>query len=353
MNLRLHGILVAALAATALPGAAAEEALRPVVSEIVTSETAPLRSFPGVVVAEVETTLAFQTSGRLAVRRVDVGDIVQAGAELAALDQVTLAEDVAVAEAALSAEAAEADLARQSLARVEELARRGVAAEAQLEAAQAQAAAAAARTEAARANVSRARDAASFGTLTAPEGGVVTQVFADPGAELSPATPVLSLATEAGREALIDVPEETLALIAEGARFVITARQADTAPIGGTLRLIEPVATSGTRGYRLRIRLDGEGDVLRIGALVTARLDTAQAALLTVPVQAVVGTDAGARVWIIGPDRRAELRDVTLGAEVAGRVVIAAGVAAGEEVLVRGVHSIEAGQQLGPRISAE
>lgn len=345
--------LIASLALQGWPGIAVAETLRPVISEIVTSERASFRSFPGVVAAEVETTLAFQTSGRLAVRRVDVGDAVQAGADLAALDQVTLAEDVAVAEAALSAAVAEADLARRSLSRVEELARRGVAATAQLEAAQAQADAADARTEAARANLSRANDAASFGTLTAPESGVVTQVFADPGAELSPATPVLSLATEAGREAQIDVPEEALAVVSKGTRFLIASRQHDTTPVGGTLQMIEPVATSGTRGYRLRIRLDPDGDALRIGALVTAWLDTVQAALLTIPVQAVIADGTGPRVWIIGAERRAELRDVTLGAEVGGRVVVTGGLAEGDEVLVRGVRSVEAGQQLGPRISAE
>lgn len=347
------GLLLVLLAAPALAETPAEAPPRPVVSEIVTTETAPLRRFPGVIGAETETALAFQTAGRLASRPVERGDRVAAGDLLATLDEVTLAEDLALAEAALDSAVAEADLARQSLERVMELSRRGVAAQAQLEAAQAQADATAAQVEAARANRDRARNAEGFGRLTAPDAGIVTRVLADPGSQVAAGTPVLSLATGTGREALIDVPDEVLALLDPGARFTVSTRQPGAQPVGGTLRLIEPVASPGARTHRLRIRLDEGAQALRIGALVFAQVDAGQDPILTLPPEALMGDGVLVDVWVVGPDRKAERRKVSLGATVAGRLVVETGLAAGEEVVVRGVNSIRDGQQLGARIAGE
>ena len=74
------------------------------------------------------------------------------------------------AEAALNAARGQADLAAQSLARVEELQRRGAAALSRYEGAVAQRDSTAA-AGAATADLARARDAARYGTLTAPSTG--------------------------------------------------------------------------------------------------------------------------------------------------------------------------------------
>ncbi|SOC18980.1 efflux RND transporter periplasmic adaptor subunit [Rhodobacter maris] len=328
----------------------AEEAPRPVVSEIVTGSAMTARLFPGVIAATVETPLAFQTAGRIATRPVDLGDSVAAGTVLATLDQVTLAEDVAAAEAGLSAARAEADFAAQSRARAEELHRRGVAPKATLEAAQAKDLSARAAVEAAEADLSRAQDAARYGTLTAPAAGIVSRILAEPGTVVSPGTPVLRLATAAGREAVIDVPDEVLAVLPEAAPFSIAARYEDALVTEGRLRLIEPVADPSTRAHRLRITLADEGRGLRLGALVSARLELPQATLLTLPRAAIWGTQAQPMVWRLDPERRARATAVSLGQQIGPRVVIRSGLAEGDEVAIRGIHSLTEGQQLGARV---
>lgn len=344
----------AALAETA-PPLAAPGTPRPVVSEIVTGAALEARGFPGVIAAEVETTLGFQTSGRIESRPVNLGDTVTAGQVLATLDQITLAEDVAAAEAAERAATAKADFAAQSLARVEELHARGVAPVATLEQVQAKTAAARAQLEAARADLARARDAARFGTLTAPSGGVVSLVLAEPGTVVSPGTPVLRLATEAGREAVIDVPEEVLAVLPEAARFRIEPRGEGGQTVAGRLRLIEPVAGASTRAHRLRIALSAEGAKMRLGTLVTARLDRTPGqpgeALLSLPREAVFERDGQPMVWRLDGERRARAVPVEPGATIGTRVVIAAGLAEGDEVVTRGIGSLEEGQQLGERVA--
>ncbi|MGD9862247.1 MAG: efflux RND transporter periplasmic adaptor subunit [Pseudodonghicola sp.] len=350
----LAAALMSALALTALPARAQEAPQprppRPVVTEIVASEATRLRNFPGVIKAAVETTLAFQTSGRIASRPAELGDMVKTGDLLATLDQITLAEDVTTARAALKAARAEAELASQSLARVEELNRRGVAAAAQLEAATASRDATAASVRAAEADLTRAEDAERYGTLRAPADGVVITVEAEPGTVVSPGTPVLTLATEAGREAVIDVPTEVLTILPAEARFSILPRGSDGPAIPGRLRLIEPVADASTRSHRLRISLEGDAAGLRLGSLVTASLDIPSTPVLTLSKSAVLATAEGPRVWRVGPARRADLVAVTLGHEIGDRVIVTEGLQAGDEVLIRGIHSVEAGQTLGERI---
>ncbi|MFD2173535.1 efflux RND transporter periplasmic adaptor subunit [Rhodobacter lacus] len=329
----------------------AEEAPpRPVVSEIVTGSAMTARLFPGVIAATVETTLAFQTAGRIATRPVDLGDSVETGAVLATLDQVTLAEDVAAAEAGRNAARAEAEFAAQSLARAEELHRRGVAPKATLEAAQAKDISARAAVEAAEADLARARDAAHYGTLTAPAAGIVSRILAEPGTVVSAGTPVLRLATEAGREAVIDVPDDVLAVLPEAAPFSIAARYEDALVTEGRLRLVEPVADPSTRAHRLRITLADEGQGFRLGALVSARLELPRATLLTVPLAAIWGPEAQPMVWRLDAERRARPAPVTLGQQIGPRVVITSGLAEGDEVVIRGIHSLTEGQRLGARV---
>lgn len=357
------GLLYAAC--LAVPLSAQEAVLRPVVSEIITADGAQARNFPGLIVAKVEAALGFQTAGRIAERSVSTGDRVTKGEALASLDQVTLAQDVAAARAGLAAAKASADLGEQSLQRAQELAKRGVASTAQLEAAQANRDATAAQVLAAAAGLARAEDAAHFATLVAPMDGVVLSTTAEPGAVVSAGAVVLTLASEVGREAVIDVPSDLVALLPPAAKFRILRHQhtggfaggsvAGSETISGVVRVIEPVADASTRSTRLRVTLDAAGADLRLGTLVTAELDLAETPVLTVPLVALIdGGSDGTRgqVWRVSQDRHAVKVEVGLGAQTGGRVVIVSGLAAGDEILTRGVHSVAEGMALGPRQGA-
>ncbi|WBL34203.1 efflux RND transporter periplasmic adaptor subunit [Sinirhodobacter sp. HNIBRBA609] len=322
---------------------------RPVVSEILTRETVALRSYPGQIAAEVETTLAFQTSGRIATRPVRLGDRVVTGDVLATLDQITLDEDVSTARAALASAQAQLDFAQQSLTRARELQARNVASQAALEAATAQAESAEGRLRAARANLTRALDAERFGALRAPASGVITAILAEPGAEVSAGTPVLMLATDQGREAVIDVPEEVISLLPPAARFVIEPRTLGAAPLGGSLRLIEPVADKSIRNRRLHITLSPEVEPPRLGTMVDARLDQPDTPILTLPVEALLEADGVISVWRIGPDRVAEQVTILPGPRVGGRIAVREGLSEGDEILIRGIHSVSEGEILGER----
>ena len=123
----------------------------------------------------------------------------------------------------------------------------------------------------------------------------------------------------------------------------------ETPRVAARLRLIDPVADSATRTRRLHLTLSPTAtDAFRLGALVRVEPDAETKARLTLPVSAILAD--GPAVWVVsGDERRVDRVPVTLGREVGDRVVVASGLGDGQEVIVKGVNSIEDGQQVGPR----
>ena len=143
------------------------------------------------------------------------------------------------------------------------------------------------------------------------------------------------------------MPAQLAAYIEPGAGFLIRRREGDRTAFSGTLRLIEPVANAGSRTHRLRITLD-QGSGLRLGSLVrVAAKPRANNPLLTLPLSAIMEDGT---VWRIGAGRKVQKVIVKLGEEIGNRVVVTVGLNTGDEVLVRGIHSVSDGQIVGERI---
>lgn len=356
--------VIALLAALASPAAAftlpfsktvtAEEpAPRPVVSEIVEDRAASSRGIPGTIRAQTEVMLGFQTLGRLIVRHVDLGDRVQAGDVLAELDPEDLADSVRAAEAAVAAAEVAAQTALTTAERVRELNRRGVAPQAQLEQVERALSAAEAGQAQARSELIRARDAESFARLVAPFDGVVSLVLAEAGTIIQAGAPVLQLSGDDAREAVVDLPESTLAAIPDGSGFAVWLEAAHEVESPAEITRIEPLADAATRTRRVHLTLTGDTSLFRLGALVRAGMTNTPMPVITLPRAAILHRDGTDYVWVVTRNSPAEgtvsLRPVTQRPGM-GAVVILSGLEKGDEVVTRGVHSLSEGQIIGERL---
>lgn len=353
MNPMILAAALALLPLTALaedaPAAATEP--RPVISEIVTADPARARSFAGVIAGENVANLGFLTGGRVSSVPVAAGDQVMQGDTLATLDEVTLEQDLASARAALAAAEAKATLAEQQFERTQTLNERGVASTAVLDAARANRDAMAAEAENARASLTRAEDAAHYGVLSAPHDAIVLSVQVDPGATVSAGSAVVKLADPVGREALIDVPEAFAGLLPSDAAFILRRHANDSASTGAHLSVIEPVTETGLGTRRLRLTLDDPPEDYRIGSLIEATYAEVSAPVITLPRVAIADAPKGPGVWRVeGADRQVHFLAVTLGTEIGDRVVISEGIAVGDEIVTRGVHSLTENQIVGARL---
>ncbi|WP_172293225.1 efflux RND transporter periplasmic adaptor subunit [Pseudoruegeria sp. HB172150] len=309
--------------------------------------------FSGVIRGQNVTMLAFQTAGRVATMDVSPSDLIEPGQVIATLDDVTLEQDLASARAALEATEAEARLAASQLDRTETLFDRGIASDAELERARANRESTAAQVESARAEVQQAEDAARYATLTASRPGLVLSTEVDPGTVVSAGTGIVQVADPDGREAVIDIPEVLAETLPSDSTFEIRHHSQNVPPVIASLRLIEPVTQTSLNTRRLRLRLEDPPPDYRIGSLITATLESGGEPLIAIPVSAITGTEDEPKVWVVsnnGEERKVHLTPVTIDYTADGFAAIKDGLEAGDEIVTRGVHSLEDGQTVGVRI---
>ncbi|TDK45688.1 efflux RND transporter periplasmic adaptor subunit [Antarcticimicrobium luteum] len=325
---------------------------RPVVSELADPRAGDRISFVGIVEARTETDLGFPMSGTIAERPVEVGDLVHAGDVLARLDPEDLEADVRAARAGVIVATAQLRTVRNAEERARTLSASGVGSATRLEDAERALTAAEARLEQAQAGLARAEDMRDFATMTAPEDGVVTQVFAEAGASLTGGQPVVRLAGTGTREIAIDVVEKDAATLSIGTVFDATLTANPEVTARATLTRVDPVAARTTRTRGLHLTLTDPPVGFRLGALVRVSPSAGADVGVILDRRAILDPDGAAAVWVV--DRSTDTvhrTPVTLGRTIGPLVQITRGLAPGDEVVTKGINSLEDGQLVGPRVS--
>ena len=343
----------AAIAQTQAVTALQADGPRPVVSEIVVESIANQRRFTGLIEAQKEIDLAFQTSGNLLERSVEVGDTVKLGDQIASLNGVTLEDDEAVAQAAMQTALINQSTAQSSLARAQTLVKQNISSAASLEILESAATTADAAVQQAGAALLRAQDNASFARLLAPADGTIISVTEEAGAVITSGAKIATLATADGRDAVVDVPEEYLEFLNKDDVFDISLRIGNVPSVTGRLRLIEPVADVSTRARTVRITLLDAGTAFRLGSLVNVSKATSGAKSTSLPASAFFAQEGQTYVWRVIPDSRmVERVAVTVQASAdQSRLIFDGDVQTGDEIITKGVNSLDAGQTVGARES--
>ena len=107
-----------------------------------------------------------------------------------------------------------------------------------------------------------------------------------------------------------------------------------------------------TGTIRVATAFENPDSLLRPGQFARVRLPVRMAAgALLVPERAVVETQGSYSVVVVGSDNKASIRPVKVGERVAQKWIIAAGVNAGEQVIVEGMQKVREGALVNPRQS--
>lgn len=348
---------------------------RPVVAATVHSATAgtvAAATVPGEVAARFSTPLSFRVSGKLIERRAHLGDAVRAGQIVAQLDPADARKNAASAAAQLSAAEHRLLFARQQLKRDRAQAQLNLISKLQLEQTEDNHAAALAQRDAAAQQAALAKNQLGYTTLAADHEGVITQELADTGQNLSAGQAVYQLAWSGALDVICDLPERTLAFVGPGAKARVTLATLPGQAFTATLRELAPSADPASRTYRAKLTLElprGGADTVRLG--MTARVAFQPHATravnhdIVLPATALFHQNERPAVWVIranaasrdaGQPRDArkqdvgtlELRPVTVSHYTERTVVVSAGLTDGERVVLRGVHTVSAGEQVKP-----
>ena len=340
-------VLTLALAACGEDGPASADtaAPRPVLTEVASQATAQTAGFSGTIEPRYETTLAFRSLGRIVALDADVGDRVEMGQELAHIDAETLEAGVRQAEAQLASARAQAQNARASHGRARALFEKDTVSTSDLETAEQLQTSAEAAVAQAKADLAKAQNALSYALLTAPFAGVITARSADVGQVVSAGETVMKLARVDVREAVVDIPSELVDTVGIGTPFRVRLQIAPDIRAEGKVREVAPEADALTRTNRVRILLDNPPPAFRLGSLISARPEGAQAEVLMLPQAAILKADGAEFVWVV-EEGAVHRRKVETGPVLAGRITVRSGLKPGERVVVAGVHSLADGQQV-------
>ena len=344
-------LTVTVLLSACSPDIPPAEAPRPVrTAEIRYDASREANRYAGTVQSRFEVDQAFRVGGKVAQRKVDVGQIVHEGDVLAVLDDsdFRLAEEVSRQQwtaAVARARQAESDRKRLGSLKVD-----GSVSVADDEQAHSGAQTAQANEEAQARQLELARNRLKYTVLRASRGGVVTTVRLEVGQVVPEGQPMVAIADPGTPEIVVDVPEDRLTAF-KSAQFKASIASAPDEHFDVTLRELSPQAAAQTRTYRARLK-PVNARPLPLGATATLVTDrvVSDVHVAAIPATALTQANGHAAVWLVKhagdePVGRVELAPVTVHG-YRNDLALVSGVPAGGQVVTAGVQKMAPGLQV-------
>ena len=312
---------------------------RPVLTLVVgATADGGVSGYTGEVRSRYETQMAFRIPGKIAARLVDVGARVRAGDALARLDPA----DTALTQASATAQL---DLAEAEVKRYRDLKARNFVSQSALDAKETAYKSALAQAE-------LAKNQSAYTVLRADKDGVIDQIVAEAGQVVAAGQPVMRHSRTDALEVSVAVPESRLPEIRVRQTAEIGSWADATAKYRGVVREISPFADAATRTYAVRVTIPDADERLRLG--MTAKVRFAEekregpspSPIFSVPSTSVFQQDGKPAVWVVGADDTLSLRPVTVKRFGEESAELSHGLAAGERIVVAGVHKLNAGQKV-------
>jgi multidrug efflux system membrane fusion protein len=127
--------------------------------------------------------------------------------------------------------------------------------------------------------------------------------------------------------------------------------ETDQTPSEGHLQLIDNQVDAKSGTIRVRATFDNKDGTLIPGQFARIRMGQAQATRALLVNERAVGTDQNKKfVWVIGPDNKAQYREITLGASADGMRVVTSGLKSGERIVVNGLQRVRPGVDVVPQL---
>jgi len=315
-----------------------------------TAEAASGEVYSGDVRARYESQLGFRVNGKIKARLVDVGAHVQAGQALAELDPLDLKLQVASAQATLNSALANRDMAQSEYDRFHSLLYKHYISRTQFDTQQNNLKAAQAQVAQAQAALAVAQNQAEYTTLRADHAGMITAITAEAGQVVASGQPIATLARDGELEVEIVVPENRIANYKPGQPVAVEAWADAGKQMQGRLREISPEADRVTRTYRVRVSLDGNDSLPRLGHTARVYFSDANGAQQNViPLSALYEQAGKPAVWIVdAKSHQVHLSPVEVAAYREQGVLLASGIAASQWIVTAGVHKLRDGEPISP-----
>jgi Cu(I)/Ag(I) efflux system membrane fusion protein len=182
-------------------------------------------------------------------------------------------------------------------------------------------------------------------TVVAPLSGVVVNRGVTVGTSVDPSTTLLTIADLSRVWVLAEVPEASIPAVRVGTTAQLDFPASGHPSFTSRVDFVYPTLTERTRTLRVRLSVRNPGGALRPGLYGTAAFESAGQNVMTVPRDAVVDTGLQQHVFVAAGDLF-EPRPVIVGAQLADRVEIRAGLTEGEQIVAAGVFLLDSESRL-------
>ncbi len=304
--------------------------------------------YSGEVRARVESNLGFRVAGKIIRRHVELGRQVRAGEILAQLDPQDYKLSADAARAQLAAAATNRDLAAADFRRYKDLREQNFISSAELERRETTLKAAQAQFDQAQAQLSGQGNQLAYTNLVADVSGVVTAVAAEVGQVVAAGTPIVRIAQDGPRDVVFSVPEDKVQTVRVGSAAKLSL-WASQQILRGTVREVAASADPVTRTYSVKLTVEGK-EALPLGATVSvaaAAFAHGDTPVIKLPTSALLRDGNQAAVWILdAATMTVKLQPIVIATADGNDVIIGSGLVPGMQVVVAGVHVLQAGQKV-------
>ncbi len=288
----------------------------------------------GTVAARESVTVTAKVSETVQQVHFESGEAVARGAPLVTLSGQQ--QQAALAAATSSAEEAERQYQRQA-----QLAGQQLVARAAVDAQRAS-------RDAARAQVAQIRANLADRVIRAPFAGVLGIRQVSPGALVTPGTAIATLDDMARVYIDFPVPETELAGVAVGQALTGTTGAWPGRHFEGVVSVVSTRLDTGSRAAVVRGDFPNPGRALRPGMMVEVSITRGVRPALVVPEIAVQQIGSETFAWRVRDDGSVEKATIEVGGRVPGKVMVRAGLSAGDRIVTDGVGKL----RIGSRVAA-
>ncbi len=314
------------------------------------------KKYIGMLKAHLDATLVAKVSGTIVAQPVAHGSFVKKGEMILHIDDIVYQAQVKSAKAMIAQTEAELKFTKKNFERQKQLYKQKATSETTYEEAQKNYLTTLARLNNYKAQLILAEDSLRDTRVCAPFDGRIGKVILSPGNHVSPGKELVRLVTISPVNVDFSISSRDFlemfgsmdALKAKGKAYIELA-DGSKYPGDGRIIFMSNSVDTNTDTIEIRASFDNPKGKLIPGGLVTVRLGLRTPPRMpSVPVSAVLNSKQGSFVYVIGKDKRAIRRAVTLGPVVGNYQFIAKGLKAGETVVSGGSNKVFPGMPVNP-----
>lgn len=283
--------------------------------------------------------------GRMKDVAVRIGDRVDAGRILGAIEDRDYALQTAQAKAQLDQAEALAAQAASDQARMARLFEGGMVSRGQMEDAQARARSTSAQAALARAGLDLASERLAETRLLSPVSGFVTRRLLDPGGMAQTSNPVFTVESIDKVKVAVGLAPADLVRVRPGSQADVAIDALPGEIFRGRVDRVVPSLDPKSRTADAEVSIENKGRRLKPGFFARITIPVGRAAVLTVPQAAVAVREGKPTVFLVA-DGVLKARRVTTGETVNGRVEVVGGLSEGERVVASPVSTLDEGSRV-------